>query len=216
MGVVADDPPLPEYPTHSAAFGHLMRMAALPQAQNVVKARESEITNLMRVRDDELVLLHRIGIDHYSLPDLEVSRRTIDVEIARRNIAATLESIKALGELRTTIQALQEATTEAADRTTSAVSDLQTEVSLMSMDIKSLDSTIGELHTTTQAAAKASTQAITRLDGSIKVLQVELDRSLTRLRASGDRWSRWLTRLTIAVVGLTALLVVVALAPVWR
>lgn len=175
--------------------------------EGTVRSLELEVTDLMNVREDELVLLSRFG---------GVTNMPVEAEIARRNIVATLQSVKALGALQATIQALQKATTEAADRTTSAVSDLETEVGVMSMDIKSLDSTAADLHTTTQAAAKATTQAITRLDGSIKVLQVEVAKGLTQLRTSGDRWSRWLTRLTIAVVGLTALLVIVTLAPVWR
>ena len=199
----------PRFPGHTDEFKRIMDRSSVHPGvvEGTVRSLELEVTDLMNVREDELVLLSRFG---------GVTNMPVEAEIARRNIVATLQSVKALGALQATIQALQKATTEAADRTTSAVSDLETEVGVMSMDIKSLDSTAADLHTTTQAAAKATTQAITRLDGSIKVLQVEVAKGLTQLRTSGDRWSRWLTRLTIAVVGLTALLVIVTLAPVWR
>jgi hypothetical protein len=87
-GLVPDDPPLPKYPGHSAAFGEIVEQSGLQHPGNVVRAVEPDIANLMKVRDAELVLLHRIGIDHHSSPDLDVSRRTIDVEIARRSIEA--------------------------------------------------------------------------------------------------------------------------------
>jgi hypothetical protein len=58
--------------------------------------------------------------------------------------------------------------------------------------------------------------------GITEVRQIELEmqrRNIVagrELKAATDAWSRWLTRLTIAIVGLTAVLVVVGLAPIWR
>jgi hypothetical protein len=200
------EPALPEYPDHTAAFGHLMRLSRLPQAQNLVKATELDISLLMKVRDDELVLLHRIGIDHHSSPDLEVSRRTIDVEVARRNIAASIQSSRAIGLLQVSIQELRKATVEASDRTRDAIKDLENSVDLTTSEVSDLQRTVEQqLHRTTQAASLATTEAISKLDASI-----------AELRASTETWSRWLTRLTIGIFGLTTILVIVTLAPVWR
>jgi hypothetical protein len=182
-----------------------MRLSGLPQAQNVVKATELDISLLMKVRDDELVLLHRIGIDHHSSPDLEVSRRTIDVEVARRNIAASIQSSRAIGLLQASIQELRKATLETSERTRDAIKDLENSVDLTTSEVSDLQRTVEQLHGTTQAASLATTEAISKLDASI-----------TELRASTETWSRWLTRLTIGIFGLTTILVVVTLAPIWR
>jgi hypothetical protein len=122
---MADDPPLPEYPTHSAAFGHLMRLSALSQAQNIVKARELDLSFLGRVRDDELPLLFNIGIDHHSSPGLDISRRTVAVEGHRRNLAATNASIEAIARLRVSVEALTGATQRSSTATVAALGQLQ-------------------------------------------------------------------------------------------
>ncbi len=61
----------------------------------------------MKVRDDELVLLHRFGTDHRSSPDLDVSRRAVDIEVARRNIVATVQSSRATQPGRSKFAALR-------------------------------------------------------------------------------------------------------------
>jgi len=199
------EPALPEYPDHTAAFGHLMRGSGLQQAQNVVKATELDISFLMKVRDDELVLLHRIGTDHHTLPDLDISRRTVDVEVARRNIAASVRSSQAIGLLQLSTQELRKATVEASDRTRDAIKDLESSVDMTTSEVSDLERTVDRLHKTTQDASVATTSAISKLDASI-----------AELRTSTETWSRWLTRLTIGIFGLTAVLVVVTLTPVWR
>jgi hypothetical protein len=225
-----EEPALPEYPGHSAAFGHLMRLSGLQQAQNVVKATEFDISLLMKVRDEELVLLHRIGTDHHSSPDLDVSRRTVDVEVARRNIAASIQGSRAIGLLQISIQELRKATVDASNRTRDAIKDLENSVDLTTGEVSDLERTVTQLHMTTQAASVATTEAIRKLDESIAELHktthaaslattgaiLKLDTSIAELRTSTDKWSRWLTRLTIGLLGFTALLFVVALAPVWR
>jgi hypothetical protein len=200
-----EEPALPEYPSHSAAFGHLMRLSGLQQAQNVVKATEIDVSLLMKVRDDELVLLHRVGTDHRSSPDLDVSRRAVDVEVARRNIVATVQSSRSIGLLEMSIQEMRRATVDASNRTRDAINELENSVHLTTSEVSDLGRTVEQLHMTTQAASLATTEAISKLDSSI-----------AELRTSTETWSRWLTRLTIGIFGLTAMLVVATLAPVWH
>jgi hypothetical protein len=230
MSQSEEEPALPEYPGHTAAFGHVMRMSGLQQAQNVVKAREFDLTNLMKVRNDELVLLQRIGSDHHTPADLEVSRRMVDAEMARRNIVATVGSIRAIEELQGSIGILRKATLDASERTTDAIRSLETSVDLTTGEVSSLERTVDRLHKTTQAAGASTTAAITQLDASIADLHktteagsvattgaiMQLNTGIAELRTSTETWSRWLTRLTIGIFGLTAMLVVATLAPVWR
>jgi hypothetical protein len=160
----AEDPPLTDYPGHSGSFGNLMHLSGLSagDAQTLVRDKESSLGLLNKVRDDELPLLFNIGTNHYTLPDLDVSRRTVAVEATRRSLASAKTSIAAIGRLRDSVEALATVTEGSSAVTVAALGHLQ--------------------------------------------------HSLDDLRASTNTWSRWLTRLTIAVMGLTALLVVLALA----
>jgi hypothetical protein len=118
----AADPALPEYPGHSGSFGNLMRSSGLGQAQNVVRAKELDLGLLSKVRDDELPLLFNIGIAHHAVDDVDVSRRTVAVEVNRRSLAATKENIAALARLNASVTALI-ATTDAASTNTAAALD---------------------------------------------------------------------------------------------
>jgi len=163
-----EDPPLTDYPRHSGSFGNLMHLSGLSagDAQTLVRDKETSLGFLNKVRDDELPLLFTIGTNHYSLPDLDISRRTVAVEGNRRSLASAKASIEAIRRLRENVEALTTVTERSSAATVAALGQLQ--------------------------------------------------HSLDDLRASTETWSRWLTRLTIGIFGLTAVLVLVTLAPVWR
>lgn len=59
-----------------------------------VRVLELEVSDLMNVRDDKLVLLSRFG---------GVTNMPVDAEIARRNIAATEKSTEAIRDLQTSL-----------------------------------------------------------------------------------------------------------------
>jgi hypothetical protein len=84
--MAGEEPEPRKYPGHTAAFGRIMDASGLAQAGNVVKA--VDLGDLMQVRDDELVLLFRIGIDHRTIQYNDVARRTVAVEVYRRIIEA--------------------------------------------------------------------------------------------------------------------------------
>ncbi len=123
----------------------------------------------------------------------------------RRNVVATLQSSRAIGLLEMSVQELRRATVDASNRTRDAIKDLKNSVDLTTNEVRDLERTVEQLHTTTQAASLATTEAISKLDASI-----------ADLRSSTETWSGWLTRLTIGIFGLTAVLVVATLAPVWH
>jgi len=77
-----EDPALPEYPGHTAAFGRLANTVANPQP--IVQAATQQIDDLLKVRNDELVLLGQVG----RFSHLMVSQDAIAGEIARRSIDA--------------------------------------------------------------------------------------------------------------------------------
>jgi hypothetical protein len=92
-----DDPPLPDYPGHSGSFGNLMHLSGLSagDAQTLVRDKETSLGLLNKVRDEELPLLFTIGTNHYSLPDLDISRRTVAVEGNRRSLASSKANTEA-------------------------------------------------------------------------------------------------------------------------
>src|SRR5437660_7728706 len=57
---MSDEPELPEYPGHSAAFGRIMRSQS-GEMQNPVRALEPQVRDVMAVRNDELVLMARLS-----------------------------------------------------------------------------------------------------------------------------------------------------------
>jgi len=140
---------------------HLSGLSA-GDAQTLVRDKESSLGLLNKVRDDELPLLFTIGTNHYTIPDLDVSRRTVAVEATRRSLASAKTSLAAIGRLRDSVETLATVTERSSEATVAALGHLQ--------------------------------------------------QSLDDLRVSTNTWSRWLTRLTIAVMGLTAILVVLAFA----
>jgi hypothetical protein len=71
--------------------------------------------------------------------------------------------------------------------------------------IRDLQTSLGELRTATDTASVQTVAAL----GSLR-------QSIESLRASTDTWSRWLTRLTIAICGFTLVLVVLGIAQVLR
>ncbi len=117
----------PRYPGHSDEFVRIMDASGLGdgEAQNRVRAMESGVTDLMNVKDDELVMLHRIGTNHYDLPGLDISRRDIEVEVARRNIDAANRNAAAVNELRTSVDMLHTTTQAASASTSEALRDLR-------------------------------------------------------------------------------------------
>jgi hypothetical protein len=65
-----------------------------------------------------------------------------------------------------------------------------------------------KLHDVQAATESASAKTIAAL--------ANLDQSIDRLRTATDTWSRWLTRLTIAICGFTLVLVVLGIAQALR
>lgn len=80
------------------------------------------------VRADELPMLFRVGIEHYNTQELDLSRRTVAVEMQRRNIEASRQSIQALNELRASVDMLHTTTQAASVRTGEAIGDLKTSI----------------------------------------------------------------------------------------
>jgi hypothetical protein len=95
--VMTVEPELPEYPGHTAAFGRIMRTAY--EGQTTVRSMAPLVIDLIKVRDEELVLLHQVRIQS----KIMVWQETIAAEIARRNYAATVESIQAIRDLQTSV-----------------------------------------------------------------------------------------------------------------
>jgi hypothetical protein len=70
-----DEPELPEFPGHTAAFGRIMRLQGADQS--IVRNVEPQVRDVMKVRGDELVLLSRLAAMPSSVVDAEVARRSI-------------------------------------------------------------------------------------------------------------------------------------------
>ncbi len=119
-----EDPELPEYPGHSAAYGRILRLA-LPSAQGLSRAEEhGVVADLAKVRDDELVLLSQLRAQT-SVP---IWPDVIPAEIARRHIGATAESVQAIHELQTSIDTLHLTTQAASVTTREAIGELKTSI----------------------------------------------------------------------------------------
>jgi hypothetical protein len=118
-----DDPPLADYPGHSGSFGNVMHLSGLSagDAQTLVRDKETSLGLLNKVRDDELPLLFTIGTNHYSLPDLDISRRTVAVEGYRRTLASTKANIEAIRGLRASVEALTTVTQHSSAATVAAL-----------------------------------------------------------------------------------------------
>lgn len=131
-----DDAPLTDYPGHSGSFGNLMHLSGLSagDAQRLVRDKESSLGLLNKVRDDELPLLFTIGTNHYSSPDLDISRRTVAVEATRRRLASAKASIE-IG--RRTIDAL-ELTRDAITQSTAALIEFKDEAATASSTLQTL------------------------------------------------------------------------------
>jgi hypothetical protein len=113
MPLVSDpEPPLTEYPKNSAAFGRLMRGTGQDQ-QTRVSGVQHKVTDLMGVRDDELVMLEHMGVSVNA-----------SIEMGRRNIAAIVKSIDAVQDLGSKLHDLQAATESASAKTIAALANL--------------------------------------------------------------------------------------------
>lgn len=86
---MSDEPELPEYPGHTAAFGRIMRLWGSDQGR--VRDMESQLDDVMKVSDEELVLLTALHIRDVG-QDAEVARRTVAALIAFKKAAATASS----------------------------------------------------------------------------------------------------------------------------
>jgi hypothetical protein len=82
------------------------------------------VDDLMKVRNEELVLLHQVRV----MSKIMVWQETIAAEIARRNIAATVESVHAIRALRTSIDMLHLTTQAASVTTREAIAELKTAI----------------------------------------------------------------------------------------
>ena len=191
----AEEPALPDYPGHTAAFGRIMHGSGLDQGsiQGRVRVMRIDVRDLMKVTDEELIILNR-------LPIREVE--SVDLEMARRTVTRTTEALALLG---TSLDNLRKVTDEAATRTTDAIGSLESSVDLTTGEVRDLSLTVERLHDTTEAAGITTRAAMTQLDASIQ-----------GLRISGDRWSRRLTLLTIGLFALTVGLLAVAVGQLWR
>jgi len=82
MSPTDDEPELPEYRGHTAAFGRLMRTAH--EGQTTVSSMAPLVADLMKVRDEELVLLSQVR----AVSLVMVWEASVAAEVARRTIAA--------------------------------------------------------------------------------------------------------------------------------
>src|SRR5690348_9561238 len=89
----------PRFQGHTDDFKRIMNRSTVHpgQVEGEVRVKELEVSDLMNVRDDELVLLSRFG---------GVTNMPVDAEIARRNIAATGKSTEAIRDLQTSVDTL--------------------------------------------------------------------------------------------------------------
>jgi hypothetical protein len=71
--------------------------------------------------------------------------------------------------------------------------------------VRDLGTSLRDLQTVTESANAKSIEALSKLGQSIE-----------NLRTATDKWSRWLTRFTIAITGFTLVLVVLGAAQVCR
>jgi len=91
------DPPPPEvspepseYPGRSPAFRRIMRAWGMEpgEGQKRVRELESQVSDVMKVTDEELVILYRLHIQDIAI-EAEVARRNIDALVAFKNASAT-------------------------------------------------------------------------------------------------------------------------------
>lgn len=121
-GDVADEPELPDYPGHTAAFGRIMRTSH--EGQQRVSSLRSYVNDLRKLRDDELVLLGQVR----AYAHVMVWPEALAAEIARRNIAATLESTQAIRDLHSSVDTLHLTTQAASTTTREAIGELNTSI----------------------------------------------------------------------------------------
>lgn len=82
MTQTGDEPALPEYPGHTAAFGRIMRTAY--QGQAAVSSMAPQVDDLMKVTNEELVLLSQVR----AFAKVLIWQEAVAAEIARRTIDA--------------------------------------------------------------------------------------------------------------------------------
>ncbi len=73
------------YPNQTAAFARIIRTAYLGQEN--VRSSEPLVDDLMKIRDDELVLLSQVRAE----AKVSVWQEAVAAEVARRNVAALLD-----------------------------------------------------------------------------------------------------------------------------
>lgn len=155
------EPPTRQFPSNPAAFARIV-LGIKGEAYREVRDVTEEMAELGKVRDDELVVLHRM-FPHHDNATL------IQGEISRRTIAALVRTEAVIKEsLDVTRQNLEE--------------------------------------------VKRNREAVQQSTASIDELGGHLD----LVRAAADRWSKWLTRLTIGICGLTAVLVILVISSTFK
>jgi uncharacterized protein YoxC len=114
----AEEPSPPDYPGHTAAFGRIMHGPAINQgtAQGTVRIVQIDVGDLMKVTDDELLILARLPI---------AATVGVDLEMARRTLTRTTAAIARLGE---SMETLRTATDQAGTKTAAAVGQLEASI----------------------------------------------------------------------------------------
>ena len=120
------EPDPPEYPGRTAAFGRIMRTAH--EGQTTVSSMAPLVNDLMKVRDDELVLLSQVR----AFAKVLIWQEAMSAEIARRTIDALRLNRDAIDQsTRSTVHAL-ELNRDATDRSTAAMIEFKTEAATAS------------------------------------------------------------------------------------
>jgi hypothetical protein len=103
---VTDDPPLPAYPDHTAAFGRIMDRLIGKGGSSETPLRLAneglvpELADLRDITDDELILVSRVVYATKTM-NIPAVTNSIDLEAGRRSVAATAASTTAIDKLRT-------------------------------------------------------------------------------------------------------------------
>jgi len=111
----------PRFPGHTDEFKRIMDRSTIHQGQvqGDVRVAELEVSDLMNVRDDELILLSRFGGLTNMPVDAEIARR--NVEAAKRNEEALMESRSAIDHSTAALVEFQRESRIAIDRSTAAL-----------------------------------------------------------------------------------------------
>lgn len=102
---------LPNYPNNTAAFGRIMHRLRGNQGdiQSAVRALVPETADLRAITDDELALVSLV-VHETKLVNVPAVTNSVELELGRRSVAVTTQSVAAIRELRASLENLRSAT----------------------------------------------------------------------------------------------------------